>query len=581
MYNSNTAAYTSTKAGAVSDVLKGIVEPDEKASYQISTADKEVWMVQEVLRSNEKNERNYINLNSETKTFDIAATEDDRGGISMNWFYVQHNRVYTGSNQIDVPWTNKELKISYESFRDKTLPGSEEKWTLKISGIKGDKVAAEMLASMYDVSLDQFAPHNWVDFKNQLYPNFYGFNQWNSNVFGIEEVEGNDYYKSTEEYYSSKDYDDLAVIKKDGKEITSWPDFERKTLRGGTGKDVTYFMSNANQMAAPAEIELAKRKDLTGAIGRVEVNKFTPPKIVKDEEANGDGVSDKFDKNNSLNQATIQIRKNFNETAFFLPDLKTDAAGNISFSFTIPEALTEWKFLGLAHTKDMRTAITSNKVVTQKKLMVQPNAPRFMREGDNMEFSTKVSNLTDKALNGTATLQLFDATTMQPVDGLFKNGNPVQSFTAQAGQSAAIKFNIDIPFNYNSALVYRVVARSISPSGGGQGEVSDGEENSLPVLTNRMLVTESITLPMRGEGTQHFSFGKLLNNKSTTLSNHALTVEYTSNPAWYAVQALPYLMEYPYECAEQTFNRYYANALAAWKQRVKNSKRKILRCCLI
>ncbi|RTL59442.1 MAG: alpha-2-macroglobulin [Sphingobacteriales bacterium] len=554
LYNSNSTTYSSVKAGGVSDVVKGVVEPGEKASYQISTADKDVWMVQEILRSNEKNERNYINLNSETKSFDIAATEDDRGGISMNWFYVQHNRVYTGSNQIEVPWTNKELKISYESFRDKTLPGSEVKWTLKISGIKGDKVAAEMLASMYDASLDQFKPHSWFDFKSQLYPNFYGFNQWNSNVFGTDVSEGIDKYKQASIQNYIKQYDILAIKK------------EKNSIQWGDG-----YYGRLDEVVVTG-IGIRRKGDVVlrgmvsnAPVASVGMQKFSPPKIVADDEVKIDSTSFIAKENKSENiQTSIQIRKNFNETAFFLPDLKTDAEGNISFSFTIPEALTEWKFLGLAHTKDMRTAITSNKVVTQKQLMVQPNAPRFMREGDNMEFSAKVSNLTGKALNGTAILQLFDATTMQPVDGLFKNGNPVQSFTVQAGQSAAVKFSIDIPFNYNSALVYRVVAKA--------DEVSDGEENSLPVLTNRMLVTESITLPMRGEGTKNFSFEKLLNNKSTTLSNHALTVEYTSNPAWYAVQALPYLMEYPYECAEQTFNRYYANALAA---KIANASPKI------
>lgn len=558
LYNSNSAAYTSTKAGSVSDVVKGVVEPGEKASYQISTADKDVWMVQEILRSNEKNERNYINLNSETKSFDIAATEDDRGGISMNWFYVQHNRVYTGNNQIDVPWTNKELKISYESFRDKTLPGSEEKWTLKISGIKGDKVAAEMLASMYDASLDQFKPHNWFDFKSQLYPNFYGFNQWNSDLFGTNVTEGrfvNINPKEKYEYESLHDlktYDAIVLKRNDGKVFQTW-------LNENEG--ILY------EVALPAVI-IKKKGDVV--LRGMALKAPTAMDGFLNTSANfsitAAADTGKIDNLSNKNEITssIQIRKNFNETAFFIPDLKTDAEGNISFSFTIPEALTEWKFLGLAHTKDMRTAITTNKLITQKQLMVQPNAPRFMREGDNMEFSAKVSNLTGKALNGTVTLQLFDATTMQRVDGLFKNNNPVQSFTAQAGQSAAVKFSIDIPFNYNSALVYRVVAKA--------DEVSDGEENSLPVLTNRMLVTESITLPMRGEGTKNFSFDKLLNNKSTTLSNQALAVEYTSNPAWYAVQALPYLMEYPYECAEQTFNRYYANALAA---KIANASPKI------
>lgn len=261
----------------------------------------------------------------------------------------------------------------------------------------------------------------------------------------------------------------------------------------------------------------------------------------------------------------VKVRKNFNETAFFFPQLKTDAEGNVEFSFTIPEALTQWKLLTLAHTKNAASGYTEKTVVTQKPLMVQPNAPRFIREGDKMEFSAKVVNLTDKEVTGTAVLELIDAATNAPIDGWFKNIFPTQFFTVAAGQSSALKFPMEVPFNFNSAMSYRIVAKT--------SEASDVEEMAIPVLTNRMLVTESMPLNVRGTNTKTFKFEKLLNSaSSTTLSNHALTVEYTSNPAWYAVQALPYLMEYPYECAEQTFNRYYANTLASF---VSNSNPKI------
>ena len=252
---------------------------------------------------------------------------------------------------------------------------------------------------------------------------------------------------------------------------------------------------------------------------------------------------------------SVQIRKNFNETAFFFPDLKTDADGNISFGFTIPEALTKWKFTALAHTKDLAFGYTINNVVTQKPLMLQPNAPRFLREGDKMEFTSKVVNLTDKEITGTVQLELINAATNVPVDGWFRNISPTQYFTAAANQSTVVRFSIDVPYQYNSALSYRFVAKA--------GENSDGEEASLPVLTNSMLVTESMPLPVRGNAAKSFRFEKLLQSgNSETLQQHALTVEFTTNPSWYAVQALPYLMEYPYDCAEQTFNRYYANALA-------------------
>src|SRR5690606_12817037 len=222
---------------------------------------------------------------------------------------------------------------------------------------------------------------------------------------------------------------------------------------------------------------------------------------------------------------------------------------------TMPEALTQWKLMTLAHTKVLATGYAEKTVITQKDLMVQPNPPRFLREGDRMIFSAKIVNMSDKEVMGQAELQLLNASTLNPVDRWLKNIVTVQHFTAGAQQSTAVNFTIEIPTNFNDAMVYRIVAKA--------GNISDGEEAAIPVVTNRMLVIETMPLPMRGEATKEFTFEKLLQSKnSETLTNYGFTVEYTTNPAWYAVQALPYLMEYPYECAEQNFNRYYANALA-------------------
>ena len=203
----------------------------------------------------------------------------------------------------------------------------------------------------------------------------------------------------------------------------------------------------------------------------------------------------------------------------------------------------------------MALGLSTKEIITQKELMVQPNTPGFLREEDNMELNAKIVNLSDKPMNGQAELQLFDAATNQPVNSEFKNISLNQNFNIAAGQSGVAKFSIEIPSSFTKALIWRIVAKA--------SNFSDGEEGVLPVLTNRILVTETMPLPMRGSGTKNFTFEKLLQSaNSKTLVNHALTVEYTSNPAWYAVQALPYLMDFPYECAEQTWNRYYANALA-------------------
>lgn len=262
----------------------------------------------------------------------------------------------------------------------------------------------------------------------------------------------------------------------------------------------------------------------------------------------------------------VQVRANLNETAFFYPQLQTNEAGEIVFSFTMPEALTRWKFLGFSHTKELQFALTEKTVLTQKELMVTPNLPRFFREGDKITVSGKVSNLTEKDLSGSAALQLFDALTMQPIDAQLGNVNPTVVFTAKAGQSAPLSWELAIPEGVE-AVTCRMIAKSEN--------FSDGEENTLPVLTNRMLVTESLPLPIRGKETKTFRMEKLLQSgNSKTLQSQNLTLEFTSNPAWYAIQALPYMMEYPYECSEQVFSRYYANSIAA---HIVNSSPKIKR----
>lgn len=260
--------------------------------------------------------------------------------------------------------------------------------------------------------------------------------------------------------------------------------------------------------------------------------------------------------NKKKEEPPIQIRKNFNETAFFIPQLHADTSGKYTFSFTMPDALTQWKWMSFAHTKDLAFGLRNQTIVTQKTLMVQPNLPRFLREGDKLEITAKISNLADSAVTGQASIEFFDAFTNQPIDGLFQSVFPEQYFTAEANRSTVIKFPVAVPYSYNKPTTIKIIAKG--------NDHSDGEENTIPVLSNRMLVTETLPLYMPGEGSKEFTFEKLLDNKSETLTNESLTVQYTPNPVWYAIQSLPYLAEFPYECAEQTFNRSYANALAAY-----------------
>ena len=249
----------------------------------------------------------------------------------------------------------------------------------------------------------------------------------------------------------------------------------------------------------------------------------------------------------------IAPRKNLQETAFFYPNLKIDDDGSVRIEFEIPEALTKWKFLGFAHDNELKSALLTDEMTTSKDLMVQPNPPRFLREGDLLEFSVKVSNQSDALQTGTVQLTFADARTSENVDAAFGNQQLDQSFEIPAKQSKSLYWKIKVP-DFVGAITYKAV--------GGTEKVSDGEEGLLPVLSKRILVTESLPLPIRGNQTKTFDFERLkLAEQSDTLQSQTLTVQMTSNPSWYAVMSLPYLMEYPHECSEQVFNRLYANSL--------------------
>jgi hypothetical protein len=518
------------------------IEPGEKATIKLATSADNLFIIQQIDKSTDNQQQetdNYqlVKLNSEKKGFDFSASEADRGGYGVNYFFVKDNRFYQYNDVIKVPWTNKDLKIEYATFRDKTLPGSEEKWKLKITGYKNDKVAAEMLASMYDASLDQFKPHAWGN--PSVWPIYFNNSRWSGshNFAGIES--------------NQKENDGIIQkdLKKDYDELIGDNRFIYR-------RNIEMVKFSAPKIVADEEMKISREvlaSSLSGKVSGVLMN--ADGRQVKNDSF--DFASTTIADKNQIQQGPeVQIRKNFNETAFFFPDLHTDADGAIEFSFTIPEALTKWKLQTLAHTKDLAFGLSTKEVITQKQLMVQPNAPRFLREGDKIEFSSTIVNLTDKEFTGQAQLELTDATTNQSIDGRFQNMFPIQYFTIAAGQSEAVKFPIQVPYLSNKALAWRIVAKA--------GDFSDGEEDAIPVLTNKTLVTETLPINMRGDGTKNFTFEKLVNSgTSETLQNYSLTVEYTSNPAWYAVQSLPYLMEYPYECAEQIWNRYYANSLAS------------------
>lgn len=549
---------------------KNKAEPGEKIDYILASAYSNVNYLFELEQAGK-----LISVKTNTasmKTNQIQVEEVHRGNFTFYTTFIKNNRLYTRSNIIVVPYTNKELDIQFETFRNKLLPGQAEEWKLILKDKKGEKVAAEMVASMYDASLDAFKSNNWY---LNIYQSYYSKLYWTTSLAKISNsIEFNDiksnFRSLPSRYYDALNYFGLGFYSNNyyrggygdyEMDAVSVPNEDRAVMPKGSASPIqqNYAMSKSTVTREESE---KKAEDKDGRLKDV----TTTASIGGLQNQLAGGIANGEVKNSGGDLSNIKARSNFNETAFFFPQLQTNEKGEVVIKFTVPESLTKWKVMGLAHTKDLKIGQFEKEVITQKELMVQPNAPRFFREGDKMTFISKVSNLSENNVTGNAELKLYDALTDKDISTeLLSDKMSGKSFTIKKGLSTSIEWNLQIPEGY-SAIKYKVVAKA--------GNFTDGEEQAVPVLTNRMLVTESMPMPIRSNQTKEFNFTKFINqnNNSSTLKNHSYTLEFTANPAWYAIQALPYLMEYPYECAEQTFARYYANSLATY---VVNSKPKI------
>ncbi len=523
--------------------LKNSYEPGETISVPVSSSLKNQLVLMEINVDDKIVERKHILLNNNQTTISFKVEEIHRGGLSINLSSVKFGKEYSKALQFNVPYSNKDLQVSFETFRNKLLPGETEEWRLRITGPKKEKVAAEMLLTMYDASLDAFQSHNY---------NFNPFSQNASASYRSFTGFGNSYGRTHgyDEYWGSVDEITIPQLNWFGYNV-----YNRNHFGGYYNMRGSVISKFGEDRMELEEVSVSSpkgsRKEMSLSVQSNQVVNADESKV---EGLNANAGDNKpGSKNNS--DANVPLRSNFNETAFFLPQLKTDTNGDILVSFTVPESLTSWKVLGLAHTKDLEFALVQNEVVTQKELMVQTNVPRFIRNGDEVVLTAKVSNLTENVLNGTANIQLFDALTMEEVSSSFKLVSSTQSFSSEAKQSSVVSWTIKAPENINS-LVIRVTAKAANHA--------DGEELTVPVLTDKVLVTESMPMTNNGKGAKDFVFSNLVNSKeSGTLTHHSVTLEYTSNPAWYVIQALPYMLEYPYDCSEQIFTRFYANAIAS------------------
>lgn len=599
-------------------------QPNDQVNLKLSSASKDITVVIHIEKNHKIKKTLLVHLNNESKIIKIPVRKKDLGGFAIKYHFVNYNSFVKGNLAIQVPKQNKQLQIRTSIFRDKLQPGQNQTWSFTIKDDKNNALATEVLASMYDASLDEFKQHNWEFNTNSMAPTYYTYNrtysdhsfntenfrirnrqnyyarypklQFNSyNWFGFN-LDGNR-WKTKQYLRKLKRSRESQIINRSGNysgHISGKVSDDSDSLPGVNILVKGTTLGTETDFDGNFQIKAKKGDILTFSyLGyktvEITVGSFSTVAIYLEEDANvldevvvtalgikrdkkwlgfamGDqtiGLKTKKEKDLIKKLTSIKPRKNFNETAFFYPQLRTDKKGKISFNFTIPEALTKWKLQLLAHTKQLQTATRSLTAITQKELMVTPNAPRFLREGDSIVFSAKISNLTNNQLNGVAQLHLTDAITGKEINIQLKNIDKTKTFTVGKDGNTNVSWNLTIPRSIQT-VHYKIVATS--------GNFSDGEQHVLPVLSNRQLVTETMPIWIRSNQSKSFTLQKLKNNTSTTLKNHKLTLEMTSNPAWYAIQALPYLMEYPYDCAEQTFSKFYANSLASY---IANSNPKI------
>ena len=489
-------------------------------------------------------------LPSSMSTFIMPVGEEMEGSLKVRIFLMADNRLNMFSKSVRIVNPRHDIRFEFLRFRDKTLPGGPEEYQIRLKDKDGKPVSAEMLCTMYDFSLDVLGGSNPLNigfpFSYNSYPRQFD-KEATHNHFRLH-------------YYSNYIYDYRPNVSLPFNNFSFYAACDQMMAKRRYGmpqnQEVVLNIVEDN-ISVNTNIDLETGEEAEPALAFLDEAKAGASKAPT--------VTD---------NSTEQVRTNFNETAFFYPQLRTDANGEVYISFTMPDALTKWKMQGVAHNPELQYGRFEKFVQTAKDVMIVPNAPRFLREGDTMDFSAKVVNTSDKHLCGYVTLEFFNALNNQPVamicdkgsdNGVGRDARPCvsttqgfQQYDVESGASREIHFRIVVPEDV-PAVTYRIIARNTDP----QDVAGDGEERTLPVLTNRMMVTESMPFYISGKGSKTFTFNKLRDGfGGTTLKHYRLTVECTPNPVWYAIQAMPYMMEYPHECNEQMFSRYYANALA-------------------
>jgi len=587
---------------------------DGFVEVSLLTAAKELFVYLEAFIEDKSIFQEYVHLKKEVETIKIPAKNHEGKVLTLRFSSIKYNSSFTTTKRLTLETKKPKPKIILNTFRDKIEPGSREKWTLKIIS-KNKKDQFEVLAGMYDASLDQFRKHSWsenINIGGRYYqlPNLdllefspVNFSLHNPDYFYFSYAQPKlpklDYfgfsysqpYQAKRKYlmqllFKGKDFKTaytskgglikgkvLSIADRNplpgviikikgsnrGTKTNFDGEFEIKTEKGDqldasfVGFQGAYFIENDDKsltILMAESIEALEEVVTVGYGSNVRIRGVSSVQAEAVESIPFAVVNDSAEMKLPESDLKVKARQNLNETAFFYPNLKTDTEGNINLEFTSPEALTQWRLMLFGHNQHTESVYKEAYTVTQKKLMLTPNAPRFLREKDSIVISAKISNLSDELLSGDAQLKLFNVEDESRIDIDLSNTKAIKEFTVAKNGNTQLSWKLYIPEGFN-LIRYEVIAKT--------KQFEDGETNILPVLKNRMLVTKTIPIWLQGQEEKEFSLKK---NDSETLQNHQITLEYTSNPAWTVLQVLPYLMEYPYDCSEQTFSKYFAKAIS-------------------
>lgn len=520
---------------------------DGKPVYvQVGSSENGAHIVYSIIAGNKLLEKGAWELGDSIVTLPFTYREEYASGVVINYSFVKNGECYTRKISIARPLPEKKLNITWKTFRDRLTPGQKEKWTLHVTTPDGKPAKAQLMSVLYDKSLDQLAEHTW---EMSL-----GFSQWLPDCYWKSNLK---YYKmGLAGTYPTKYYDEkeLDVDKFDGKYFSFYAYMQAmqlSKLERSYGGTVEAVRIQKDELVRDEAKVMRSRGNQMARVGAAAPSANKVFDVVEEMPqfvgGSGSDAGPFLDK--------VQVRENLNETAFFYPALESDNQGNVAINFTLPESVTTWKFMGLAHDKDMRNGCLVDEAVAQKTVMVQPNMPRFLREGDKSTIVVKLFNTSDKKVNGNARMQILNAETQKVV------WQKTQGYRIDAEGSATVSFDVQ-------GLKEGVYINKVVAAGNGY---SDGEQHYLPVLSNRELVVNTLPITLHQPGEQSFDLSKLFLNKegkqAKGAENAKVTVEYTNNPSWLMVKALPSISNPDEEDAISLMSAIYANTITTHIQK--------------